>query len=471
MQIHIRIGPAIGIQRLGTAGKAEAMQSRIKQLAGNVAGEWPPRPIGPFLSRTQSDNEQFRIETAKGSYRTGMPAGVAAANKGQMFGQPFTGGAVNGVVEAGMHGGDVSMAAMRLHWDIFCRVIDNFGDIGICWRLARQLAGEHAQHVRLWVDEPGSLQPLCPDFDPAINCQSISGVEVCHWPGQLTFSHIADVVIETFACELPPAYLAAMATSPKKPCWINLEYLTAESWAKECHGMASPHPTLALTKYFFFPGFVPATGGLLRERSLFESRESCVSTHQGEDFLSISLFCYETAPVGVLLDALSIAPQPMVCHVPPGKPLVVVASHLGDVGPWHHGNAFVAPLPFLPMDDYDHLLWRSDINFVRGEDSFVRAQWAGKPFVWQVYPQEDGAHLVKLEAFLRIYCAEMDDGLAETTRRMFSAWNTGVDVDIAWREFTAHLPEITAHNRRWAEQLALLPDLATTLVNFCSAKV
>jgi hypothetical protein len=28
------------------------------------------------------------------------------------------------------------MPAMQLHWDIFCRVIDNFGDIGVCWRLA-----------------------------------------------------------------------------------------------------------------------------------------------------------------------------------------------------------------------------------------------------------------------------------------------------------------------------------------------
>ena len=42
---------------------------------------------------------------------------------------------------------------MRLAWDIFCTVIDNYGDIGICWRLARQLRVDDGQRVRLWVDD------------------------------------------------------------------------------------------------------------------------------------------------------------------------------------------------------------------------------------------------------------------------------------------------------------------------------
>ena len=41
---------------------------------------------------------------------------------------------------------------------------------------------------------------------------------------------------------------------------------------------------------------------------------------------------------------------------------------------------------------------------VRGEDSFVRAQWAALPFVWQAYPQADAAHLTKVAAFLDRYC-------------------------------------------------------------------
>ncbi|MEO7887531.1 MAG: elongation factor P maturation arginine rhamnosyltransferase EarP, partial [Polaromonas sp.] len=43
-----------------------------------------------------------------------------------------------------------------LQWDIFCKVIDNFGDIGVCWRLAADLASR-GHKVRLWVDDASAL--------------------------------------------------------------------------------------------------------------------------------------------------------------------------------------------------------------------------------------------------------------------------------------------------------------------------
>jgi uncharacterized repeat protein (TIGR03837 family) len=363
------------------------------------------------------------------------------------------------------------MAAMQLHWDIFCRVIDNYGDIGVCWRLARQLAAEHGRRVRLWVDDPLSLKPLCPEVDPAAAYQSVSGVDIRHWTANAAVAPPAEVVIEAFACELPSAYVQTMAAAEIKPVWINLEYLTAESWAEGCHGMASPHPTLPLTKYFFFPGFSAASGGLLRESHLLRERDEYLATLPESEAIEISLFCYETAPVGPLLDALSVASQPVRCHVFPGKPHAAVAACLGGDSPWQLGNALIKPAAFVPMDDYDPRLWACDVNFVRGEDSFVRALWAGKPFVWQVYRQDDEAHLVKLAAFLDRYCAGMDVGLAAIVRRMFLAWNTGADVAPAWLDYLGRRQEIAAHNRRWANQLASLPDLATALVNFCAAKV
>ena len=42
---------------------------------------------------------------------------------------------------------------VRRTWDIFCSVVDNFGDIGVCWRLARRLSAGLGQQVRLWVDD------------------------------------------------------------------------------------------------------------------------------------------------------------------------------------------------------------------------------------------------------------------------------------------------------------------------------
>jgi uncharacterized repeat protein (TIGR03837 family) len=363
------------------------------------------------------------------------------------------------------------MAAMQLHWDIFCRVIDNFGDIGVCWRLARQLAAEHGRKVRLWVDDLASLRPLCPSVDVTKEVQACQGVEICHWKENAAVNRPAEVIIEAFACELPAAYLQAMAKAEPKPCWINLEYLTAEVWAEECHGMASPHPSLPLTKYFFFPGFSVTSGGLLREQGLLIERERYVAASPRQDCLEISLFCYDTAPVGALLDALSHSPIAVICHVPPGKPLAAVAGHLGGNGPWQHGNALVKPIPFMPLDDYDRLLWRCAINFVRGEDSFVRAQWAGKPFVWQIYQQDEAAHLAKLEAFLERYCEGMAAVEEAAVRRMFVAWNTGSKIETAWQSFLASRDAIARHNRQWASRLASMPDLATGLVKFCAAKV
>ncbi len=358
------------------------------------------------------------------------------------------------------------MAPMQLHWDIFCRVIDNYGDIGVCWRLARQLASEHGKQVRLWIDDPGSLKPMHPAFDETQDRQLCCGIEIVRWDAGAEIDTIADVVIEAFACELPPNYLIAMAERAPRPCWINLEYLTAEAWAEGCHGMASPHPSLPLTKYFFFPGFSPATGGLLREKPL---PNPAWPDKADEGGLDISLFCYETAPVGELLDVLATAPQPVCLHVAPGKPLAAVIAHWGEDR--MRGNLRVLAFDFLPQDDYDALLRRCDINFVRGEDSFVRAQWAGKPFVWQIYRQEDDAHLVKLEAFLDRYTAELDEKTANAAVNLKKAWNSGIGLTAAWRDFMAKREEISRHNRYWATHLARQPDLAEALVKFCILKV
>lgn len=358
------------------------------------------------------------------------------------------------------------MAPMQLHWDIFCRVIDNYGDIGVCWRLARQLAGEHGKQVRLWVDDPGSLKPMHPAFDERLDRQECAGIEIVRWDDSVRIDTVADVVIEAFACELPPAYLAAMAAKTSRPCWINLEYLTAESWAERCHGMASPHPSLPLTKYFFFPGFSPATGGLLREKAL---QIAPPAPNKVDDGLDISLFCYETAPVGTLLDVLAGSPQPVRLHVAPGKPLAAVIAHWGDERT--RGKLRVMPFDFLPQEDYDALLQRCDVNFVRGEDSFVRAQWAGRPFVWQIYRQEDEAHLVKLDAFLARYTAGLDEKTANAAVNLKKAWNSGIGLAASWPDFMARRQEIARHNRHWAGHLAQMPDLAEALVKFCLLKV
>ncbi len=357
---------------------------------------------------------------------------------------------------------------MRRNWDIFCRVIDNFGDIGICWRLARQLAAEHGFAVRLWLDDPAALAPLCPPFNPMLPAQNLAGVNVCRWGEPFPAVEPADVVIEAFACELPAGYRAAMARRPAPPAWINLEYLSAETWIEGCHRLTSPQPPLR--KHFFFPGFTARTGGLLRESHLLAARDELQASQQRGATLQVSLFCYDNAPVADLFAAWQASPRPIRCRVPPGQPLAATQRALGDRGPWQRGALSVTPIPFLAQDEYERLLWLCDVNFVRGEDSFVRAQWAGRPFVWQPYRQQEDTHLDKLAAFLARYTQALPVEAGVAVQRMFKAWNadpaTPGEIAAAWAEFAAQLPALEVANRHWAESLCAQGDLAANLVEF-----
>ena len=375
-------------------------------------------------------------------------------------------------------------------WDLFCRVVDNFGDIGVCWRLARDVAAHHGLRVRLWIDDWAAFVRLCPAAESAPGRVVVQGVEVRRWRTAWPAVKPAGVVIEAFACELPEAYVAAMAARQPRPVWINLEYLSAESWVSECHRLASPHPRLPLMKYFFFPGFATDTGGLLREPELLAARDRLQSNLEvraawlaargigpvpGEACL-ISLFSYEQPALDALLAAWTASPRPVWLLVPQGRVVPQLAAFFGErdaaVGQHYvRGTLTATVLPFLSQDDYDRLLWACDVNFVRGEDSFVRAQWAARPFVWHIYAQQNDAHRVKLEAFLERYVAALDGTAADAVRGWWRAWNGAGEVAGNWAAFAAALPRLRTHARHWADALAAAPDLATSLVHFCAEKV
>jgi uncharacterized repeat protein (TIGR03837 family) len=373
---------------------------------------------------------------------------------------------------------------------IFCRVVDNYGDIGICWRLARQMQAEHAVAVTLWVDDLASFKRICPDVDVSKAQQTVANVCIRHWrdqDGVFSPADIADIVIEFFACDIPPAYMQAMAQCTPRPVWLNLEGLTAEAWVEGCHMLPSMHPQLPLTKHFFFPGFTAKTGGLLRETALDTQRRAFQADAAGQaTFLAqfgvtasertatkVSLFCYPQAPVSDLLRAWRQGADPVLCLVPEGVAQDAVGAFLGApavAGAMRHeGSLTLRVLPFVAQPDYDKLLWACDLNLVRGEDSFVRAQWAGKPFVWHIYHQDENLHHVKLRAFLARY--------ASPGVTAFSlAWN-GVDTGSApdwnalWNGLHGDAAAISARACAWQQEMAAHGDLAGNLLGFaCSLR-
>jgi uncharacterized repeat protein (TIGR03837 family) len=373
-------------------------------------------------------------------------------------------------------------------WDIFCHIIDNYGDIGICWRLARQLAHEHSIAVRLWVDQLDVAKRLIPSLDTGLTSQMIEDVEICHWQQDFPDTPIAEVVIEAFACELPQNYLTAMAKTSHKPVWLNLEYLSAEHWVDDYHLLCSPHPSLPLTKYFFFPGFAEHTGGLIREKNLvaqrnvFQNSSLAQSTFwqrmgvTSEAVLKISLFCYADAPITDFLDTLVQAEQAALCLVPESIAIPVIAQYFGvrqlkSGDKFSQGKLTLQILPFLPPEDYDQLLWACDLNFLRGEDSWVRALWAARPFIWQPYRQQEEAHLSKLHAFLERYCIELNPDSSEVLRTLHVDWCNKQFLPANWRALLQHLPTLQIHATTQANQLAKQHDLATKLTVFCKNKL
>lgn len=380
---------------------------------------------------------------------------------------------------------------MKKTWDIFCSVVDNYGDIGVCWRLARQLSRELDQSVRLWVDDLASFHRLCPAVNEKLDRQSIESVDIRHWQSPFPLVEPASIVIEGFGVKLPANYIAAMATAPLRPVWVNLEHISAETWVDSCHGLPSPHPMLPLTKYFFFPGFTPATGGLLIERALEQTRDKFQSDEhsrksffqtlriaaQSKDTVYTSLFSYENAALRALVEAWSSGERAIHCSVPESGAVIpglskVLGVELRPGMQVVRGHLTISAIPFLDVDQYDRLLWVCDINFVRGEDSFVRAQLAARPLVWQAYVQSDAAHLTKQAAFLDRYVKQADATTAQALRAIHSAWNKqSQDIGHCWDALMKARAPATAHARRWAAEIADSGNLVNRLAEFCQDRL
>ena len=228
--------------------------------------------------------------------------------------------------------------------DIFCAVIDNFGDAGVCWRLAKRLAALGLA-VRLITDRPDVLANLVPALKPALASSEgraslgrADGIEVLDWRRFASQANpgAADLIIETFACRLPENYERAIAgrlqaktdaSDPRIPFYFNLDYLSAEAWVEDYHNIWGLHPTLPIRKLWFFPGFTDRTGGLLIEDD-YKAREAAFLS-QKQSFLeslgcdpslrTLFFFAYPKNAVEAFAAGLLARPEPINVLAAPGE--------------------------------------------------------------------------------------------------------------------------------------------------------
>lgn len=356
-------------------------------------------------------------------------------------------------------------ASPPLTWDVFCHVIDNWGDVGVCWRLCQQLATA-GQRVRLWIDDADALDWMA----PGARAGQMPGVQIHPWPRDRADCPPpslppADVLVEAFGCHVPDAWVAALlppaGRDGRPTVWLNLEYLSAEPWVARSHGLPSPvlsGPLAGRTKWFFFPGFTPDTGGLLREADLAQRQarfdaqawRAASGPHDGP---WVSLFCYEPGALPRLVAQPALASAQWL--IAAGRSAAAWAA----LAPPLPSGAAARVLENVPQPGFDERLWACDLNLVRGEDSLVRALWAGRAFLWQLYPQDDGAHHDKLEAFLAWLDAPAD------WQAWLRAWNgvPGVDPPALTTERLARWQAAAraARDRLWTQD-----DLLTRLLAF-----
>ncbi len=294
-----------------------------------------------------------------------------------------------------------SPSSSQVH--IFCTVVDNYGDAGVCLRLARHYARKGAQ-TALVIDKPELIDRMMPNWrnEPGLSVQTAKPDPTSSpQPIELT-------VIEAFQYDAPLDYRIALEHLHESGTTVHrfaLDYLATEPWAASHQGLVSPDlevkrvlagkgvtadPTgPAATRKWFAPSFDGQGFPLIHDdftEANPEQRQQMrarLGATQEDDFL-VMAFGYPDAPWDELKQALQ-------SHgLPPGFKHAVFWQPKGLE---------------LTQDEFDSALQACDLNFVRGEDSFVRAHWAAAsqwqvPFVWQPYRQDGQAHEDKLQGWL-----------------------------------------------------------------------
>jgi uncharacterized repeat protein (TIGR03837 family) len=354
---------------------------------------------------------------------------------------------------------------------LLCKVIDFFGDIGVAWRIAKQLTNEFNIEVHLLVDDLVTSQRLIPSINLHLKVQTIEGICIHH----CTFDEDSDslpkppaFVFNLFNIDLPHKYRDLIKSQNSK--YIAIEYLSAETWVDNFHLKPSIDPESGLIKTFFYPGFTSQTGGLIREKNLLIRRENFALTQRqklieslGGDaaIYTISLFYYPSQKMTTFLDMMNALARPIQFFVP---------QYLFDLLKFDKDYPYLSiiPYPFLSHDSFDELLWSCDLNFVRGEDSWIRALWAGKPFIWQPYIQENDIHLIKLKAFLKRYFENCNKDISEILIAMHEDWSHQKFDEILWRRFFEEQPNIDDYALKQSHHYFKRASFVESLVEYCS---
>lgn len=301
---------------------------------------------------------------------------------------------------------------------VLCKVVDNFGDIGVVFRLCRALSElKKNLEIRLVVSNLDSFAKISKGIDSTKTFQEFRGWKVFDWNDNALckkeFSkNPPEFILECFQCGRPE-WLEELLFSPQfnlNVQIVNVEYLTAESWADDFHLLKSGTRSAKIKKINFMPGFTKKTGGLILDKNFMcclsekkfalnlvkQNLDKKILSEDFSDSFKILIFSY---PKNFDFLASAIKEFSFLKKI-----IVFVASGAGADSAKISLKKFKVDfvcLPFMQQEVWDAFLSLMDFSFVRGEDSFSRCCLFGNPFIWNIYPQEEEFHIVKLNAFLQ----------------------------------------------------------------------
>ena len=356
-----------------------------------------------------------------------------------------------------------------------CKVVDNYGDIGVIWRICRGIQNyiSKTDSINLIIDDLFSFKRINSDVDVRKSYQKILNVNIYNWNDfdfcYKEFSGInntrLEVILECFQCGRPD-WLEKILFDDKVRHIVNIimiDYLTAEDYAETFHCLQSLTRSARVQKVNFMPGFTEKTGGLILD-NMENLLQKKVEKKQ------ILFFCYDR-DWSFLTSALEKFYNEngfKKLFVAQGKGKESFCKAYKD----EKCNFFVEELPFINQEEWDALLVDCSILFIRGEESLSRAALSGIPFVWHAYPQSDEYQLVKVNALLeklRPFFSESDFEIIKKVWIDFNSPDSELDKVQTQQnvlEFLKNVENLKDGFENFGQNLRKNGDLAFNLMTF-----
>ncbi len=351
-----------------------------------------------------------------------------------------------------------------------CKVVDNFGDIGVVWRLCKRLKEIDSElKINLIVDDLISFNKICSGIQVNKVFQSFLGIDIYDWKASdfcyKTFikndGEMLSIILECFQCGRPD-WMEKILFEDKLERTVNIimiDYLTAEKYAEDFHCLKSLTRSSKVQKVNFMPGFTEKTGALILDKEW----ETLLPRNASGPCL---VFTYERS-WGPLARALNNSS--LQIELAQGRGFESFEHAFQELP---QKKSKLIKLPFMNQEDWDLEMKKCSLLFIRGEESMSRACLSGIPFVWHAYPQSDEYQLVKVNALLDRMKEFFDERSFEIVRKVWLDFNSSEesvmeeDFEADLNAFISARDSLSQGFENFAKALRKNGDLGANLMTF-----